>query len=1100
MAQRSLEEVYEALRFQNKQGNTENVQKLSDFIVANAPRKQKEEVGGFAPFFARGVTTIAGAPMDILSKGASFVSGRDIELPGGRAGLEEGIRGIPKDIGDTLGAPVDLITKGLNLIPGVNIKEPILGSEDIRKSLQPFIPVFPGREQKAKTIPEHIGQVTGETTAALLPQAALFKALSGGASLISRIAADFNKLLVRRPVLSLASEETAATVAGTARGLLEEGEVEDPFIRAGVEVAAGLAGGFTPVVAINTPTAFAIRHGVPILKKVLFPFTKAGAQIRAKQGLQGEIGSPLPTVSGRLDEPSITPLPPAVKSGEKRIMGMYKTLLSKDPVKETEAIEQTAKNIVKLEGEMRKLGYGSNDLLIDATEIRVNALEARMNKRILDATNRANTELNKIPKADRQSAEAVIANRELRKEKFHASIETRKAWNDVNMALEVGVKNTRERYLDLRAKVALDQRETTIPTVLKSSRITKFEKFETAEGIVEGPEFDFDDIVFTVLDLQGLRSRLLEIGRTAAKNNQHAKSWFANEMADAVFADLEAIVNVPRGTVQTSAGRHFGAEGLPQKGAKHEKMVELSLSKEISKEVPRIEEPGKVINILNSKTIKGWVGKQEDIYATPEKFEAMKKAVDEEIKRKGLEGADALIFKNTTLRRLAIANKTPEQLKIERKALERHVKEGGTVMGIRTRDVIDVEGKVIEDLKRETITPDIAKLRYALASTKKMRRKFGAGIIGKILGVEQTGVPAIDPTLTLDISAGRQSIKGAVDLKKLIVTPEAKKATERYLGRSFADFATKRDSGEIIPHKASDWIDNNEDILDLFPDLKSKLSNATSAQDFALQTKATMEARKAALRDPKISQAAQLLNINEIQTETDIIMNSKFPAASAAELMRKARNVSGEAVEGVRGGFVEWLLDKSYIGLPNELGEQTLSGSTLLANIKNSEKTLNKVFTPDQIQRMTVIGKELAKIEAFDAVSLSKKDIIELKDLPTTLLRTMSRIVGARIGGKVGKESVGGSLQMAQIASGNFQKLLNWMTRHSAEKMVYDAILSPDKTLLQALLLPIKKPVITGRPANFDILTKRMNTYLISTGKKVMEDIENEERLNRGVN
>lgn len=939
----TLKELESAFIQADKAGNTEDATIFADALRKHAPRKQKEEgARGFAPFFARGVTTIAGAPMDILSKGASLVSGRDIELPGGRAGLEEGIKAIPGEIADTLGIPIDAIASGLNLIPGVNIKKPFGGSESFRGALEPFTPVFPDKGQKAKTIPEHIGQVTGETAAALLPQAAIFKVLAGGTSLVSKIAADFNKLLVRHPVTALTSEETAAVAAGTARGLLEEGKVESPAIRAGVEVAAGLAGGFAPIVAINTPTALAVRHGVPILKKVLFPLGKAGSTIRAKQGVQGEIGSPLPIVFKRLDEPTITPLPPAVKSGDKRIIGMYKTLLSKDPVKETEAIEQTARNIIKLEGEMRKLGYGSNDLLIDVTEARVKALETSMNKRILDATNRVNIELNKIPKADRRSAEAIIVNRELRKGKSIATLDTQKAWNNVNMALEVDVDNIRNRFSDLIAKVAPDQRKTTIPGVLKSSRITKLAKFETAEGIVEGPEFDFDDIVFTVLDLQGLRSELLRTARVATKNGNHAKSWFANEMADAALADLEAIANV----------------------------------------------------------------------------------------------------------------------------------------------------------SRETITPDIAKLRYALASTKKMRRKFGSGIIGKILGVEQTGVPAIDPTLTLDISLGRQGIKGAVDLKKLVVSPEAKRATERYLGRSFTAHSTKK-SGEIIPHKAKAWIDNNEDILDIFPDLRNKLSNATSAQDFALQTKATMEARKAALRDPKISQAAQLLNINEIQTETDIIMNSKFPVTSAAELMRKARNVSGEAVEGVRGGFVEWLLDKSYIGLPNELGEQTLSGSTLLANIKNSEKALNNVFTPDQINRMRVIGKELAKIEAFDVVSLSKKDIIELKDLPTTFLRTMSRIVGARIGGKVGKESVGGSLQMAQIASGNFQKLLNWMTRHSAEKMVYDAILSPDKTLLQALLLPINKPIITGRPANFDILTKRMNAYLISTGKKVMEDIENEERLNQ---
>lgn len=898
--------------------------------------------GGFAPFFNRGVTSIAGAPGDIINAGASLAMGKDVQPVAGTPAIEEAIRRSPTEISKTLGAPVDLITSGLNLIPGVDIEDPLFGSESIRKSLEPFVPVFPKKGQQAETIPEHIGQVTGETAALLFPQTLALKTLQGGKSLISRIATEMNKQFIARPGLTLASEGTAAASAGTARGVLENSDIENQGLKTGLEVAAGIGGGLTPIALIHTPSAIAVREGKRLLTKLAFPFTKAGKQIRAAEGIAGELSRSPEIVSSKVSSSTIADMPPVVKSGEKRLISMYKTLLAKDPVKEAEATDRLGSAIIKLEGEMRKLGFGSPDLVIDITRARVAALETRMNNRITSALQKAENELKKIPQAQRESMEAVIVNRELRKEYDRESALVRDLWNKVDNNLPVGVENARKRFLELSKNVARDQRKTTIPAELKTSRITKLGREE--DEIELSDFFEYEDITeFTVLDVRGLRERLLEISRDAATKNKKAKKRFVDEMAKALLRDLGVAADVPS----------------------------------------------------------------------------------------------------------------------------------------------------------EALTPGAAKLKAALAGTRKLRQKFQSGIIGDILGVEETGVPAIDPTLTLNKSVGRQGEAGAVDINKLIATPEAKNATERYLGRSFADFATN-DAGELLPVKAFKWIKNNEDILDSFPDLRKKMTNTASAQELAIQTRTAQEARIAALRDPKISNTARLLSLDhDMSLEIKAILASKNPTREAQVLMRRAERISPEAVEGVRGGFIENLLDNSFVGQYNELGEQTLSGSTLLANIRKNRNTLEKVFSKEQIQRMLRIGSELSKIEQVGKIALTKKDIIELKDAPTNVLRTLFRIAGARAGGLLGQESTGGSLQMASIASSSFQKFMLWATRHNAEQLVYDALMSSDPTLLKALLAPIKKPPTATRPSNLFIITKRLETWLGSTGKRVMEDINREENLNK---
>jgi len=415
----------------------------------------------------------------------------------------------------------------------------------------------------------------------------------------------------------------------------------------------------------------------------------------------------------------------------------------------------------------------------------------------------------------------------------------------------------------------------------------------------------------------------------------------------------------------------------------------------------------------------------------------------------------------------------------------------------RARIANEVADAILDDIgivADSTVTAEAKKLQVALAATRKFKERFETGIVGKIFGYDRSGAPTISPELTLDISIGRMGQRGSIDINKIAITPEARAATERYLTRSYADYALDTVSGTINPIKSEKWIRNNEAILDQFSNLRNRFMEAAKSQKVATNLHLAMEARKKALRDPKISTAARFLNAADMDMEVESIFNAKRPAYIARELARQTRKDStGDALGGLRGGMIDYILEKSSIGAFNEAGEQTLSGYTLLSFINKNNATLREVFTPDQIMRMKKIGKELAKIETFEKISAGKAEV-EMQDLASGALKMFSRVSGAQAGRWVAKVTGGGTVQTPGIFSEKFKSFANFLVKDRAFQLIHDAVLADNPKLLQALLLPIDKPGTRATEINLRILNERMNLWLAGTGKRVLDDIMEEMR------
>ena len=145
---------------------------------------------------------------------------------------------------------------------------------------------------------------------------------------------------------------------------------------------------------------------------------------------------------------------------------------------------------------------------------------------------------------------------------------------------------------------------------------------------------------------------------------------------------------------------------------------------------------------------------------------------------------------------------------------------------------------------------------------------------------------------------------------------------------------------------------------------------------------------------------------------------------------------------------------------------------------------LREVFSQEELVRMELIGKDLARLETAESVKGTLK--AEIDDLPSNFLRIASRILGAKIGAKTG-----GTIQSASIVSERLKIFSNRLTQDRAQQLIHDAIVSEDGKLLQSLLRPIDKPTV-AHTRNLKELNTRMNLWLLGAGRRVMDDINEE--------
>lgn len=205
------------------------------------------------------------------------------------------------------------------------------------------------------------------------------------------------------------------------------------------------------------------------------------------------------------------------------------------------------------------------------------------------------------------------------------------------------------------------------------------------------------------------------------------------------------------------------------------------------------------------------------------------------------------------------------------------------------------------------------------------------------------------------------------------------------------------------------------------------------------------------LLDPRRSGVALFAGARP-QEEIRSIFNAPDPARAAAQLVSEAQG-NPQALAGVKGAFLDELMQRARTGNYDDTGEPVLSGRALTNALNNNRvmSVANQILSMEERSRLSQIIDEFTRIETAQGRLPSIGSVMEGE--PNSLVALIARTIAARQGARAGQGTSGASLLTANFASQRMNRLLEGLTLDRAEKLIREAI-AGDRELFQALLAP----------------------------------------------
>lgn len=351
----------------------------------------------------------------------------------------------------------------------------------------------------------------------------------------------------------------------------------------------------------------------------------------------------------------------------------------------------------------------------------------------------------------------------------------------------------------------------------------------------------------------------------------------------------------------------------------------------------------------------------------------------------------------------------------------------------------------------------------------RLNETFRGGPVGRLINTS-----TIPPEMTLTSLIGGGGVRGGVAERGIVAatgeTPEVKTAIQDFLTRDLRDRVVTAE-GRIKPEAAETWMRQNEALLEQYPEIRQRLTDALAAQA-QVKTREGFEKRiSSQMRTAGGAPLAQFLD------DVSRVFKAENPAEVAISLRRTAaKDTSGQALLGLRGAFVDDLFTRAR-SVTTE-GE-VFRGSVIVDALKNPKQrgAFEAVLGADDLKRLEQIGKEFVALERTRGDLPSVGGVVG--DIPNRVLDTLARFGGAKFGASIG------GLQESAIMSARFRDWMRSLTRDRAEKLISRAVTDPK---LFAALMRGNRTV-----QQQDETTRRLQGWLAGpAGRDLFNDESNE--------
>lgn len=345
----------------------------------------------------------------------------------------------------------------------------------------------------------------------------------------------------------------------------------------------------------------------------------------------------------------------------------------------------------------------------------------------------------------------------------------------------------------------------------------------------------------------------------------------------------------------------------------------------------------------------------------------------------------------------------------------------------KIRILNDVQEAILKDLEK---TPTADNLTKAIALSRELNEKFSGGVMNTIMGNEKTG-GKLASELTLE--GIKNGPKAAVEINRVLAAaPKSQDVVEEYVKMQIAQSNVVRE-GRINLLPAKKYMVNNEDVLDIFPDLKRAMNNAIAAEEKA---KWLTDTAKQRLLKVNRSLPGRLAVVKP-KTFLKTVMESPNPEIEMKTLVGRLNRVGKE---GVKNDIVDYLLNKSKTTGFDENVSPILSGRKFFNELKNNRRIFHTIMKDEGMDRLDIIANTLIKNE----------DMTNLPDVGSVIEATRNplswaiEILAVRAGAKMGHGTSGASLKTAGMFGEISRKLLGDLDTGRARQLIKDAIQDPE--------------------------------------------------------
>ena len=959
---------------------------------------------------------------------------------------------LNRGIASTVGGAVDLMTGALNtgpvdVIRGLtgydplgpeqrafyesNKREGFGGSTSLSRGMEFIGADVAQPSDVADTYPERIAEGVGLAAGTLLPGGAAVGGLRTAGGPVARgVAETVARPFLRQPMRATGVELTAGAGAG-AGGLTAERNadslgVSPAMARIAGELLGGLGAATAPGAAVRaarnyTPLGYVGSKAIQAGKAAVVPFTESGGRVRAARRLQELSGAPAEDAA-RVTGDTIGNLTPAQETGNPRLMALERAVRDADATLDRELAARSQEGNEALRQAIREpAGDATARDAATFIEGRQGSTRALLQRRIEQAQERANAAIGKLTPALKETQASAIVRRELDSALSDARAQERELWAAVPKAVQVPTSAAREAYDTFRGQLGRAQMDD-LPA--EAVRFLDPDSSNTVFGKSE-----------SVREVHALYSRLRETARQARAAGKPNQARIADGIADGVLRDLES----------ADAGRVSLADA--EDAFQHQQDVDRFFGEydRLSREVAGFGKRPLTRAIIG----RGGVDPNGPLAAELRHRGITSRTVPGLYRRGGLKDVDNI----------------PAS---ELEGLEFTIGEGGN--GYASRDGI-IEALAGENSRTPTLTPeqqvaasDLAAMEGRLPQYEKWRSEMGArvdqpfpgdfgpevsspldaaraysrelnqtfrqGRIGKVLGYEREGGVSTPAETTLADTIGTGGARAAVTADELRRatrgTPEAEGAMRDYMRRRFSEYASPR--GSLNVGRAQDFLRENDELLDRFPDLKAQVEGAARVVSSAHRQARTDQGRADRIGDPKRSIGAAYAQA-PFEREFSAVLRAQNPRAAAAQLARQtAKDQSGQAARGLKAAALDHLTrDFDPAKMRQILGD------------KRSGPAMAEVLGADDMAR---VNRVVSELERASAGGRSVGRVMD--DLPNTLIQYAARVLAARVGAQAGQGTSGASLLTANLASQRMRDFLHGLTNDKAAHLLRDAMRDPE--------------------------------------------------------